>query len=70
MILKKDSLKFINNAVFKKILENVRNHTDVTVIATKARKNHLVSYNNKKNIDNFLAIEKKKVQILLPLLFV
>ena len=40
------SFKVMNNTVFGKPMENVRQHRDIKLVATKRRRNHLVSKPN------------------------
>ena len=60
----KDFLKLIDNAVFGKTMENVRNHRDIKLVATERRRNYLVSEPNyhttKSFTENLVAIEMKK----------
>ena len=54
----------MNNAVFGKTMENVRNHRDIKLITIETRRNYLVlepNYHTKKFVsDNLLALEIKK----------
>ena len=60
----KDFFNLINNLVFRKTMENVKNHIDIELVTTEARTNCLVSKSNyhatKLFSENFLAIEMKK----------
>ena len=59
----KDFFKLMNNLVFGKTMENVRNYRDIKLITTNERRNKLVSepnYHSTKHFpENFLAIEMK-----------
>ena len=59
----------MNNAVFVKTMENMRKHKDIKLVPTEKRRNYLVSEQNyhttKFFMDNLLAIEMKKTQILM-----
>ena len=46
MILKKDFLKLMNNAVFVKTIGNVRRHSNMKLLTTETRRNYLVSKSN------------------------
>ena len=54
----------MNNAVFRKIMENIRKHRDIKLVATDKRWNYLMSelkYDTTKWFsENLLAIETKK----------
>ena len=64
MILKNIFFKLINNAVFGKTMENVRNLTNIKFVTTEARRNYLVAKSNYHTAnffsENLLAIEMKK----------
>ena len=59
----------MNNAVFRKTMENVRNHRNIKLVIIERRKNYLVSEPNyhttKFFTENLLAIEMRNTQILL-----
>ena len=67
--LERDFLKLMNNAVFGKTMANVRKHRDIKLVTTEKRRNYLVSdsnYHTTKNFsENLLAIEMRKIQILM-----
>ena len=44
--MKKIFFKLMNNAVFAKIMENVRKHRDIKLITTEKRRNYLLSEPN------------------------
>ena len=54
----------MNNAVFGKTMENVRNHRDIIIVTTNKQRNKSVSesnYHTTKHIsENLLIIEMKK----------
>ena len=62
-------LKLMNNSVFGKTMENVRKHRDIKFVTTGKRRNCLVSepnyHTSKSFIENLLAIEMKKTEILI-----
>ena len=39
----KDLFKLMNDAVFTKTMENIKNHGDIKLITTEERRNYLVS---------------------------
>ena len=57
----------MNNAVFGKTMENVRNHRDIKLVTTDKKKKKLVSepnYHTTKHFaDNLLAIEMEKTKV-------
>ena len=60
----KDFFKLMNNAVFEKTMENVRNYRDIKIVKTNEKRSKLVSEPNyhttKHFLENLLAIEMKK----------
>ena len=58
----------MNNADFRRTMENVRKHRDIKLFTTERRRNYLVSEPNyhttKFFTENVLVIEIKKKQIL------
>ena len=65
----KDFFKLINNSVFGKTIENVRNHQDIKLVTNNERRNKLVSepnyYTKKHFSENLLAIEMRKTKIIM-----
>ena len=65
----KDFVKLMNDAVFGKIIENVRKHVDVKLVTTERRRNCLLPQPNchtaKSFTETLLAIEMRKIQILM-----
>ena len=63
----KDFFKLMNNAVFGKTMENVRNHRDIKLVTTEEKRSKLVSepnYHTTKHFSkNLLAIEMKKTKV-------
>ena len=63
----KDFFKLMNNSVFGKTMENVRNHRDIKVVTTDKQRSILVSepnYHSSKRISKDLMImEMKKVEV-------
>ena len=57
----------MNNSVFGKTTENVRNHRDVKLVTSEKRRKRLVSEPNyhscKKFSDHLMAIEMKKTRV-------
>ena len=63
----KNFFKLMNNAVFGKTMENVRNHRDIKIVTTNRQRNRLASepnYHTTKYISkNLLIMEMKKVEV-------
>ena len=61
---KNDFFKLMSNAVFQKVIKNVRKHRNSKLVTTEGRRNYLVSESNypitKFFVENLLAIEMKK----------
>ena len=58
----------MNNAVFGKMIENVRNHRDIKLIVTEERRKKLVSEANYESYifsEDLMAIETRKTSILM-----
>ena len=63
----KDFFKLMNNSVFGKTMENVRNHRDIKIVTTNKQRNRLASkpnYHITKYIGkDLLIMEMKKVEV-------
>ena len=63
----KDFFKPMNNSVFGKTMENVRNHSDIKLVTSNKRRKRLVSESNYHSHKNFskrlMAIEMKKIRM-------
>ena len=59
----------MNNAVFRKTMENVRKHRDIKIVTIERRRNYLVLepnyYTTRFFTENLLATEMKKTEILM-----
>ena len=59
----------MNNSVFGKTMENVRNHRDIKLVTTEEKRSKLVSelnYHTTKHFsENLLAIEMKKTKVIM-----
>ena len=57
----------MNNAVFGKTMENVRNYRDIKIVTTDKRKNQLVSepnyHTSKYFSEHLMAIEMRKTKV-------
>ena len=65
----KDFFKLMNNSVFGKTMENVRNHRDIKLVTTNANKRKYLSKPNfmssKCVSENLMAIEMRKTKVLM-----
>ena len=63
----KDFFKLMNNSVFGKTMENIRNHRDIKLVTSEKRRKQLVSepnyHSHKTFSDHSMAIEMKKTII-------
>ena len=63
----KNLFKLMNNSVFGKTMENVRNHRDIKLVTSDKRRKRLVSepnyHSHKKFSDHLMAIEMKKTRV-------
>ena len=63
----KNFFKPMNNSVFGKTMENVRNHSDIKLVTSNKRRKRLVSepnYHSHKNFsEHLMAIEMKKIRV-------
>ena len=63
----KNLFKLMNNSVFGKTMENVRNHRDIKLVTSDKKGKRLVSepnyHSHKKFSDNLTAIEMKKTRV-------
>ena len=63
----KNFFKLMNNSVFGKTMENVRNHRDIKLVTSEKRRKRLVSEPNyhscKKFSNHLMAIEMKKTRV-------
>ena len=63
----KSFYKLLNNAVYGKTMENLRNHRDIKLVTTNARRRQLVSQPNyhtcKRFSENLIAIKLRKTKV-------
>ena len=63
----KNFFKLMNNSVFGKTMENVRNHRDIKLVTSDKRRKRLVSepnyHSHKKFSEHLMAIEMKKTKV-------
>ena len=69
----KDLFKLMNNAVFRKTMENIRKHRDIKLVTTNKKRNKLVpepNYHTMNYISEYLSIvkiNKTKVKMNKPI---
>ena len=65
----KDFFKLMNNSIFGKAMENVRNYRDIELVTADEKINKLTSEPNyhrtKRFLKNLLAIEMKKTKVIM-----
>ena len=65
--LERNFFKLMNNSVFRKTMENVRNHRDIKLLTSDKRRKQLVSepnYHSHKNFsEHLMTIEMKKIKV-------
>ena len=63
----KNFFELMNNSVFRKTLEKVRNHRDIKLVTSDKRKRRLASepnyHSHKKFSEHLMAIEMKKIRV-------
>ena len=63
----KDFFKLMNNSVFGKTMENIRNHRDIKLVTLDKRRKRLVSepiyHSHQKFSEHLMAMEKKKTKV-------
>ena len=69
----KDLFKLMNNAVFRKTMENVRQHRDIKLVTTDKRRNQLASepiyHTTKYFSENLIGIQMKKTKKMNKLIY-
>ena len=65
----KDFFKLMNNSVFNKTMENVRNHRDIKLVTTNAQREKHVSepnyHTSRQFSEDLMAIEMNKTKVLM-----
>ena len=65
----KDFFKLMNDSIFGKTIENVRDHRDIKLVTTEEKRSKLVSkpnyYTTKHFSENLLAVEMKKTKVIM-----